>query len=100
MPSNDIPLKDVAEIIFSKLEKDRYVAIPGGYFNTESGHAMFYEFILEKDQTVTFKATNSGDGLEYHPVDLTHLSLPSEQRCNRRYRTLVFTGASCKDLGK
>ena len=84
------PLTEAAEEIWQTLERTGYIAIGGGIYDGDGGgHALFYEFILDKGQ-VTFQVTNSGDGLQYHP----HTAMGDA------YRTIVFSGANLQDLQK
>ncbi|MBA3239086.1 MAG: DUF3638 domain-containing protein [Parachlamydiaceae bacterium] len=99
IPSENCPLEDVTKMLFTKLQEDRYIAFPGGYLNIHNdnvreGHAMFYELILKDDDSITFKVTNSGSGLEYHPVYTEN----TNQQREYHYRTLIFPGASLQDL--
>lgn len=98
-PSLTDPLEKVVKDVIDKLVTDRYVTIPGGYYQEPEGHGILYEFILEKDSSITFKMTNSGEGLEYHPQDLSAAEQTHSIR-EWRYRTLSFNGASFEDLKK
>lgn len=94
--SSQISIQDAASEILSRLEKNKYVAFTGGYYNSDSGHAIFYELFLNEKNEVTLKITNSGDGLQFHP---TKKNLPNELTTyDCRYRTLVFSGASLESL--
>lgn len=95
-PPYDTPLAETAEEILRRLEADKYIALPGGYYKEGGGHALFYEFFLEEDGSVTLKVCNSGAGLEYHPVDSAHPNAGSIREW--RDRTLCFKGATLADL--
>lgn len=92
------PLDRGVNELFQQLERDKYVAFQGGTFNSDAGHAIFCELFLDDKNNVTFKVTNSGDGLQYHPVHT--LSTSSNQGLYRdyRYRTLVLSGSSLDKL--
>jgi hypothetical protein len=95
VPLNE-SLQAVTQELFKRLTVDKYVAFSGGRYDSDGGHAMFYELYLDLQNNVIFKVTNSGEGLEYHPK--------YEQKFNNdllrdyRYRTLVFSGITFDKL--
>jgi hypothetical protein len=91
------PLSTVTAELFQRLEKDKYVCFPGGYYNSDAGHAMFYELFLDDKNKVMFKVTNSGSGLQYHPKCAQD---PSGLAREYRYRTLVFFGITLNQIKK
>lgn len=94
-PNDTIPLTEAAGEIWQKLEQTGHLTMGGGVHDGDgSGHALFYEFILENGK-VTLKVTNSGSGLEYHPK---YFFNHSTQTFEDYYRTLVFSDASLQDL--
>ncbi len=93
-PDEKVPLDDVVSTLLGRLEESGYVAMAGGYTDMSAGHALFYEFILETDRKVTFKFTNSGDGVCFHP------KFRSTGSGINFYRTLSLSGATIEDLQK
>ncbi|HEY4831388.1 MAG TPA: DUF3638 domain-containing protein, partial [Waddliaceae bacterium] len=98
----DVPLnqslQEVTQELFQKLETNKYVAFRGGRYDSDGGHAMFYELFLDEKKNVVFKVTNSGEGLEYHPKYYKKYS--ENPIRDYRYRTLVFSGITLDKLKK
>lgn len=98
VPEDSNTLVEIENDILIRLEKNGYVAFKGGYLHHEVGHAIFYELLLAENGIVTFKLTNSGEGVRFHPG-----VQPKESRKvhkNWRYRTLCFSINSLEDLRK
>lgn len=101
----DLPLESTLQenvnTLMEKLESQKYVACEGGFFDdgSNAGHAILYEFFLDADQNVVFKLTNSGDGLNFHPLcNFFNGTADTGQQKEIFYRTLVFSGASLDTL--
>lgn len=56
--------REIADNII-KMPPDGKVLIPGGWHNSDGGHAMVYEFTPQK-KGFNFSAINAGAGIEYH----------------------------------
>ena len=95
-PSLSIPLGEASQQLIQKLKSDGYVAFEGGTYHSDGGHAIFCELFLKENQ-ITLKVTNSGEGLEYHPRVKSTLNTDPHRR-NYFYRTLVFSGATSEQL--
>lgn len=96
-PSLNTPLHEATNELIKELKEKGSIIVSGGYHQVGGGHAILYQFILEDNGTVTFKITNSGEGLQYHPVDLSSLQQWHSIR-DWHYRTLTFKGATIEQL--
>jgi hypothetical protein len=85
-----------AKRILDELERFSYVCFSGGINSCSgNGHALFYEFWKEQSGKISFRITNSGDGLRYHP----HFTASNNQRRKELYfRQLQFPPALLEEL--
>lgn len=87
--SDDIPLEKVKEEMLATLKQKKQITFSGGYRDGDGGgHATFCELLLDERGMVSFRMTNPGEGLGYHP----------KNEKGHFYRTLVFSGATIQEL--
>lgn len=48
------------------LKGDEYLLVPGGWTDATGGHAMIYQYSLDKEGNLLFSINNSGAGLSFH----------------------------------
>jgi len=62
-------LPELAEKIHSdiqNLKDDDYLLVPGGWAAPKGGHAIIYQYSLDKAGNLLFSINNSGSGLQFH----------------------------------